>query len=739
MDPVTTPQGPAATPDAPVAESEAGWLRKNGINLALVVAVVVVILRYLDPLDFLLAAGGLGLIIFIHELGHFLAAKWCDVYVKTFSIGFGPALPFCSYKWGETTYKLALVPLGGFVAMAGQEDGVVDEGEDTDPRSFRNKSVLQRMLIISAGVIMNILLAAVCFVVAYLNGVDEMPAIVSSVHPGSAAWKAGLHAGTEIKRIGTRENPWFDDIKPIVWATQKGETLPLEYEFGGKRTEIGVEPVREEGDLVPVIGFKPPDSLTLQSGRRGELPGTRPGSPAAAAKAADGGPGFLPGDTFLAATDPADRAAVTPLTGWRDLELRLAKLAGTPVTIQVRRKDPKAGPDPVSIVLPPAFRRDSGLRMRMGPVVALRTGSPAEAAGVIAKTPAGDVTGDRIVDVEMTATDGKTIRYSADTDKVQAGAAKPLDPLRLPHALNAWADRNPSDKTVRLTLLRQTGHREERVPLTLRWDDAYRYEFSPSSSPSAPVAINGLGLAYQVLAVVDAVVPGSSAEQAGLKPNDSIVAVRLKGVDDKGEVKTGKWADIQPHQWPGIDWEIQRTPPYQFDLKVKRGGDEPIEVLNVSTVDDPTWPTTEYGFFFQPEKRTQKADGVVEALSMGGYRTVRAIKSTYQNLYSMVTGRVSSKLISGPITLARVTYILAGEGPWKLILLLGIISINLAVVNFLPIPVLDGGHMMLLGYELIRRKPAPERVQIILTYLGLAAVLSLMLFAVGLDIWRLFF
>src|SRR6185369_11304237 len=128
-----------------------------------------------------------------------------------------------------------------------------------------------------------------------------------------------------------------------------------------------------------------------------------------------------------------------------------------------------------------------------------------------------------------------------------------------------------------------------------------------------------------------------------------------------------------------------------------RGGSDPIEIADIATLEETSCPTTDYGFFFPQEKRTQKADSVLEALSMGGYRTTRAIRSTYQNLYSMVTGRVSSKLISGPITLARVTYILAGEGPWKLILLLGIISINLAVVNFLPIPVLDGGHMMLLG------------------------------------------
>ncbi len=550
MDPVTTPV--PATVALHDEAPEAGWLKKNGINLALVLVVVAVVLRFLDPLDFLLATGGLGLIIFIHELGHFLAAKWCDVYVKTFSIGFGPALPFCSYQYGETTYKLALVPLGGFVSMAGQEDGVVDEGEDNDPRSFRNKSVPQRMLIISAGVIMNIILAAVCFVVAYMNGVDETPATVASVNPGSAVWKAGLHSGSEITKIGSRENPWFDDIKPIVWATQKGEQLPLAYEFDGKRTEITVEPIREEGELVPVIGFRPPNSMSLKYGRRGELPAVQPGTPAAAAKAEDGGPGFLPGDIFVAVTDPEKPDTVTPLAGWLDLETRLVKLAGKPITIRVHRKNQPADAAPVSILVPPTFRHDTGMRLRMGPVVALRNGSPAEVAGVQAKT-SGDASGDRIVQVEVTSADGSKQLYSTDAEKLKSGAAKPLDPLRLPYDLNAWADKKPTDKTVRLVLLRQTGHNEERVPVTLIWDDAYRFEFSPAGSVTSPVAVNGLGLAYQVLAVVDAVAPGSPAAAAGIQPNDTIVAVRLKGMDAKGEVKAGEWAEIKPHQWPYAD------------------------------------------------------------------------------------------------------------------------------------------------------------------------------------------
>src|SRR5262249_16635943 len=86
---------------------------------------------------------GIGFVIFFQELGHFLVAKWCDVHVQTFSIGFGPAFPGCSFQWGETFYKIALFPLGGYVKMVGE--GAEDDESADDPRSFKKKSVGQRM------------------------------------------------------------------------------------------------------------------------------------------------------------------------------------------------------------------------------------------------------------------------------------------------------------------------------------------------------------------------------------------------------------------------------------------------------------------------------------------------------------------------------------------------------------------------------------------------------------------
>src|SRR5229473_2746260 len=145
------------------------WLRSNSILLFLIVAGAIAFFYYVeDPFEqawnWAKAAIGLGFIIFIHELGHFAVAKWCDVHVETFSIGFGPAIPGCSFRRGDTFYKIAWFPLGGYVKMVGEGNESEEYGEDY-PRSFKNKPVGQRMAIISAGVIMNVIFGFLCFIV----------------------------------------------------------------------------------------------------------------------------------------------------------------------------------------------------------------------------------------------------------------------------------------------------------------------------------------------------------------------------------------------------------------------------------------------------------------------------------------------------------------------------------------------------------------------------------------------
>src|SRR5436190_7191975 len=185
--------GPAAGPSSPETEPSAPWVIRM-ILPAIFTVVVILVLRAVIRIDGLESLWniakmllGLGFVIFVHELGHFLLAKWCDVHVQTFSIGFGPALPGCSFIRGETTYKIAVLPLGGYVNMVG-EGPEADEDENY-PRSFKNKTVWQRMLIISAGVIMNVIFGAIAFVIVYLSrGVERPTAVVWTTEAGSAAW-----------------------------------------------------------------------------------------------------------------------------------------------------------------------------------------------------------------------------------------------------------------------------------------------------------------------------------------------------------------------------------------------------------------------------------------------------------------------------------------------------------------------------------------------------------------------
>ena len=186
-------------------------------------------------------AAGLGAVIFVHELGHFLVALACGVKVEKFMIGFDIGGYKISWKRGETVYGIGILPLGGYVKMLGQDDdpahikeqmqkSQVDshnanakaikgpDGETyyVDRRSYLAKSVPQRMAIISAGVVMNVIFAFIFAVIASGMGVPYIPAIVSEVVPGSPAFRADIRPADEIVKIGNRVDPTFMQLKSSV-------------------------------------------------------------------------------------------------------------------------------------------------------------------------------------------------------------------------------------------------------------------------------------------------------------------------------------------------------------------------------------------------------------------------------------------------------------------------------------------------------------------------------------------
>ena len=531
---------------AEVSELKA-WFRQNATSLLVTAAVIAAVCVWLDPFGALLVVLGLGLVIFIHELGHFAAAKWCDVHVKTFSIGFGPAVPFCSYRWGETTYMVGIIPLGGYVQMGGEgETAEGDEEGEEDPRSFKKKSVGQRMVIISAGVIMNVILGMACFVAAYLHGVQEIPATVGRVESGGAAWRAGIKSDDEVVRIAGLDNPSFKDIPPAVMTTHEGEAVPIQVKRDGTALPpMAVEPQRDEGQLFPQLGIGSPQHLVLPSFGKGKVKPVIPGTPAAEAKAA-GGQGFEPGDRVVAMSDPA--GGLTPVKDFAEYHRRMVRLGGQPVTFELLRKGEADEGKKVAVTVPPAYRHSLGMRMRMGQVVAVREGGP-NAGKILPRSEKPARAGDRIKAVLLPPdADGDRVWYvngsvfseekgkkdelkpefqlpGLDAAAVRAKVKiEPLDPLLLPQQINRWADRQAAGNRppeLDLVVLREENHTEVSRRIPMDYDPTYRYAREFPSLPNSPLPLSGLGVAYWVEAVVDDVAPGGPAAEAVTAPGEA--------------------------------------------------------------------------------------------------------------------------------------------------------------------------------------------------------------------------
>lgn len=191
-----------------------------------------------------------GIIILMHELGHFTAAKLCGIRVHEFAIGFGPAL--AGFTRGETRYSLRLfLILGGFVRMAGMEDG-----ETADPRGFAAKPVWQRVAVIAAGPLMNFVLAALLFAgLVKVTGEARLP-VVGAVLPESPAAAAGLQAEDRVVSVNGRPiGTWADLVREVHGSG--GDPVQLVVERGGAARTLEVQPMWGTDENRWVLGIRP--------------------------------------------------------------------------------------------------------------------------------------------------------------------------------------------------------------------------------------------------------------------------------------------------------------------------------------------------------------------------------------------------------------------------------------------------------------------------------------------------
>ncbi|MBI2083896.1 MAG: RIP metalloprotease RseP [Deltaproteobacteria bacterium] len=198
----------------------------------------------------------LGLLIFIHEFGHFLVAKWQKIGVEKFSLGFGPKL--VGFQWGETTYMISLLPFGGYVKLRGEE---AESADSNDPSSYAARPVGHRFSVVFAGPFMNLLLAAILMPMVFLFGRSE-PAfwqespVIASIQKGSPAEAIGLKVGDRLLQIAGEETPQWRDVSQVI-ILRGGDRINLVVDSGGQ--QITKELVVGEDDLTKggYLGVEP--------------------------------------------------------------------------------------------------------------------------------------------------------------------------------------------------------------------------------------------------------------------------------------------------------------------------------------------------------------------------------------------------------------------------------------------------------------------------------------------------
>jgi regulator of sigma E protease len=187
---------------------------------------------------------GLGILIVIHELGHFLIAKLSGVGVLTFSVGFGPKV--WARKIGETEYALSAFPLGGYVKMVGEDPDAEVQPADIF-QSFSHQGLGKRIAIVAAGPLFNLLLAVVVFMWIFIvHGVPALTLVVGNVDPGSPAAQGGLQKGDRIVAVDGQGVKKWEELSSRI-KESRGRALSLRLERGGREMEIMVQPTMREG------------------------------------------------------------------------------------------------------------------------------------------------------------------------------------------------------------------------------------------------------------------------------------------------------------------------------------------------------------------------------------------------------------------------------------------------------------------------------------------------------------
>lgn len=665
-------------------------------------------------LNFLVIAAGFGAIIFIHELGHFLAAKWAGIRVQAFSIGFGHVL--CSFRKGvgfrvgssepeyrakqahpndlvegvsPTEYRLSMLPLGGYVKMLGQED--INPGAvSSAPDSYQNCSVPKRMVVISAGVVMNLISAAVLFVIVFGVGMAIMPPTVGRVVDGSPAAVArpvdvsvgvGLERGDRVLSIDGHEVRAFRDIATESAMARRANGTVVRVERDGYESALEFRVDLEPGIATGLLelGVLPTMSNETLYTDQDDLWDTLGGR---------AGLGGVPSGSKLVTIDGAEVSTATDL-------YRAAKGSGGEVlSLGYESRDGVHGEVEI---------RPEAALMHERVMVADREMTIEHVLGM---------TGAMMVHPDVTEAETQQGLKPGDVFARIGGVAWPsiVDGIGVIRA--------NTGKALSIEVLRDG----EIVSLDVKVDGEGKVGFYPHVTTGTRARVgtwsgapDGSGPipSGSVIEAVDYVTVADMHDVAR-----AIVGTTDEGWRNGDETFVVTFAVVLPDgSRDVIEWELDRALVGAMrSLGYQWPGGEQLDLLLL------------------PVQTIDKAANPLDAIDRGLHESRRVMLQTYLTFLRLFQGTVKVEHLKGPVGIAHLGTIIAEEGWVKVLFFLALISINLAVINFLPLPIVDGGQFLMLCYEWVRGRPVPVGFQNAVTMMGLVVIGSMFLLVTFNDI-----
>jgi regulator of sigma E protease len=755
-------------------------LASAGYSFAQVFSVVVLVL-------------GFGFVIFFHELGHFMAAKWVGIKVEQFAVGFGQAL----FSWrkgigfrvgntqkeyqrrleehvaqkqkerrrihgrmgnaheaalvdvqketglgdtayqkeserrqdqdatldrddvqlqdktgdayqqallnaekelglGETEYRLNWIPLGGYVKMLGQDD-LRPNSEATDPRSYNRKSIPARMIVVSAGVIMNIILAGIGFMVLFLIGFHVPPAWVGAVVSGSPAQSTvtvdgkpkPLVVGDKILEFEGRPQEDFTKIGLNVALAPDNVPVPIKVQHvDGSVEELRISPRQDPGTGFLSIGIAAPHLLQ----------------------------GIDPKDVDPELLKKSEELSTRDVMAVQPGET-ITQINGKSIDYHDYWKLSEAMQNPDAAPVQLTVRNDATGQVRQTTIHPHF--EPGYGGGQI------DIAGMLFRPAILGIQPDSPARGKIQPGDVVLSISKGVDTRT-----------NPTSEQFR-KMLKEAGEGGQPVSIVVLRDGK---EVSiPNLSVTAKIENGkgqrgkglGVGLGYdETHPVVAGKTDGGPADNAGIPLGATLTSVNGK--------KVSTWFDVQRYLGEakaGVPIPIEFTTaggPARKDMIL--GEDQLAHVRGLQRGDDDLL-LRDYVIIRQARTAGGRLDPL-KAASWGVSETRDFILQFYLTLRRMAGGSVSPDQLMGPVGIFVGGARFAFKGADWLLWFLAMISANLAVVNFLPIPIVDGGLFTFLILEKIQGRPLSPRAQAIAQYVGLAFLAGVFLFVTYHDILR---